>query len=301
MKDLLNYYYYLYPDKIHMYNNNYYFNYKNHYFCFYLYKGNKEEINDILSLNNYMIYNNYKINKIILNKDSQVLTMKNNKYYCLILIDNNLNKISLRDIIEFNKQNININILNRTNWYLLWTKKIDYIEYTRIHLKHKYKLLYNSLPYYIGLSENAISYLKYSNLNNDHIGISHKRVNVFDNQIEFYNPLNLIIDYRVRDLAEYYKSIFFNKNIDIKDIINSLKKIKMNNIDYIYFYIRMLYPSYYFDLYDNILNGNIPENKILTIINLQNDYEYLLYEIYLLIKTHVNLVGIDWINKKFAN
>ena len=40
MKDLLNYYYYLIPDKIQKKNNNYYFNIMEHFFGFYLYKGN---------------------------------------------------------------------------------------------------------------------------------------------------------------------------------------------------------------------------------------------------------------------
>ncbi len=300
MKDLLNYYYFLLPDRIEKCNNNYYFSFKNYFFAFYKYKGNLEDINSILSLNNYMIFNNKKINKIILNKEGSILTKKDNNYYCLILLEiNSKEKINLRNIIEFNR-GVSINILNRTNWYFLWIKKIDNIEYMRNHLKNKYKLIYNSLPYYIGLTENAISYLKYLKLDNNHIGICHKRVNASDTLREFYNPLNLVIDYKVRDLAEYYKSLFFSKKMDIKDILDLLKKVKMNNVDYIYFYIRMLYPSYYFDLFDLILNDKISEEKITSITMLQSDYEYLLYEIYLILKSQVNLIGIEWINKKFA-
>ena len=166
--------------------------------------------------------------------------------------------------------------------------------------KHKYKIIYSSIYYYIGLTENAISYLKYLNLENNNISICHKRVGVSNNLIDFYNPLNLIIDYKVRDLAEYFKSCFFNKKMDVLQIVNCLKRIRMSNIDYIYFYIRMLFPSYYFDLYDDVLSGKIKEESILLITNMQDDYEYLLYEIYLVIKSHINIVGIEWINKKFA-
>lgn len=304
MKDLLSYYYYLLPDKIHKYNNDYYFEFRNHSFCFYLYNGKVEDINYIYNLNNYMIYNNYKINRIITNSQSNILTKKDNKYYILIeLIINNKNNISLDNIIEFNQYKISINLLNRTNWYLLWSRKIDNIEYTINHIKNKYRLLYSSIFYYIGLTENAISYIKYFNLNNNNnnISICHKRININNSIRDFYNPINLVIDYKVRDIAEYYKSLFFNKNIDIKNIINSFTNIKMSNVDYIYFYIRMLYPSYYFDLFDNIINNKCKENDILNITRLQEDYEYLLYEIYNVIKIHVNIVGIEWINKKFAN
>ena len=302
MKDLLNYYYFLLPDKIHMFNNNYYFNYKNHYFGFYLYNGDINDINNIFNLNNYMLLNNYKINRIILNKESSIITKKDNKNYVLIeLIINSKDKINLNNIIDFNKSKIFINLLNRTNWYYLWSNKIDNIEYILNHIKNKYRILYNSSSYYIGLTENAISYLKYFNLSNNNISVCHKRINMCDNLCEFYNPLNLIIDYKVRDLSEYYKSLFFTKSIDVKDIINSIKLIRMSNIDYIYFYIRMLYPSFYFDMFDNILNNKCLEKEILKITELQENYEYLLYEIYKVIKSHINMVGIEWINKKFAN
>ena len=302
MKDLLNYYYFLLPDKIHMLNNNYYFYVNNLYFCFYKCVNNFNNINNIYELNNYMLINNYKVNKIILNKERGILTKKDNNYYILVLLNiYSKEKIKINNILEFNNKNINLNILNRTNWYYLWINKIDNIEYERKHLINKYKVIYNSLPYYIGLTENAICYLKYNNIENNNIGVCHNRVNCNDNLIDFYNPINLIIDYKVRDLAEYYKSIFFNKNIDIKNIINSFKTIKMNYNDYIYFYIRMLYPSYYFDIYDAIINGFLKEEKILDIIKEQENYEYLLYEIYLVIKSHYNIVGIEWINKKFAN
>ena len=66
MLDLLNYYYYIITDRVSLKNNNYYFTYQNNYFCFYKYKRNLDEINEIYNLNNYMLFNNIKINKIIL-------------------------------------------------------------------------------------------------------------------------------------------------------------------------------------------------------------------------------------------
>lgn len=301
MKDLLNYYYYIITDRINMINHNYYFFYQNNYFCLYRYNSSLEDINSVFKLNSYMSYNNYKINKIILNKDNHILTIYQGNYYILVLLNINQKKlVDLQEIINFNNRILNLNILNRTNWLLLWSNKIDNIEYSIIHIMHKYKIIYNSIYYYIGLCENAISYLKFINIKNDNIGICHKRVLSTTTLIDFYNPLNLIIDYRIRDLAEYFKSCFFTKKLSILDIINNFKKIKMSNIDYIFFYIRMLFPSFYFDLYDQILNGKIQEEKILEITKYQDDYEYLLYEIYLVIKKQVNIMGIDWINKKFA-
>ena len=300
MKEFLNYYYYLLPNKIKKVQNNYFFQIKNYYFGFYQYNGNIDELPSLFSLSNYLSYQDRKVNKIILNKEGNIATKKNNSYYILILLENNSNDIiSLNNIITFPSININFPSLNRTNWYYLWIMKVDYLEEVRKNLKKEDSLLYNSLPYYIGLTENAISCLKYSNISNNHIAICHKRVIYKEGIRDFYNPINLIIDYKVRDLAEYYKSLFFNGKIDIKEIINSLKRIKMNDNDMFYFYIRMLYPSYYFDMVDEVLKDNIKVEELLNITKLSDTYEYLLYEIYLLF--NLGNINVEWITKKFAN
>lgn len=302
MIDLLRYYYYIMIDRISYKNNNYYFTYKNNAFCFYKYDRNLDEINDLYNLNNYMLFNNMKINKIILNNKQEILTFYENNYYCLVLLNINDNSIvDINKILEFNRMNFNLNLLRRDNWYYLWSSKIDNIEYSINHLRIKYEVIYNSIYYYIGLAENAISYLKLINTKNDNLSICHRRVLYNTSKKEFYNPLNLIVDYRIRDLTEYIKSCFFKNKMDILEIINYFKRIKLSSSDYIYFYIRMLFPSYYFDLYDDILNGNIKEDCILNITRMQDDYEYLLYSIYLVIKEHINIIGIDWINRKFIN
>ena len=66
----------------------------------------------------------------------------------------------------------------------------------------------------------------------------------------------------------------------------------MSNTDYIFFYVRMLFPSYFFDLYDLIISGKVKEEKILMITKYQNEYEYLLYEIYILIKSNIRINSI---------
>ena len=301
MKEFINYYYYLLPDKIHKFNNVYYFNINNNYFGLYPYYNNLNDLSSLFVLNNYMNYQFNKINKIIINKDGKVYTIKDNNIYVLILLKNSSKEIiNINNILEFSNIYPHINTLNHSNWYLLWSNKIDYLETIRNNLKKDSLIIYNSLPYYIGLTENAISYLKYINIKNDNIGISHKRINYNDTLNDLYNPLNLVIDYKVRDLAEYYKALFFKTN-NINLIIKSYKTINMNYLDSIYFYIRMLYPSYYFDKLDKVLQGNIKEEELLNITKYIDSYEYLLYELFLLIKKQGNILEIEWINKKFAN
>lgn len=301
MKEFINYYYYLMPERIHKINNNYYFNINNNYYGLYPYYGNINNLSSLFILNNYMSYQISKINRIIVNKEGNIYTIKDNIIYVLILLKTNSKEIiKFINILEFSNIYPLINNLNNSNWYLLWCNKIDYLEQIRNNLKKNEFIIYNSLPYYIGLTENAISYLKYLDLTNNNLVICHRRINYNDTITDLYNPLNLIIDYKVRDIAEYYKSLFF-KTKDVNLIINSFKKLKMSYIDNIYFYIRMLYPSYYFDMLDKILQGDIKEEELLNIIKYVDSYEYLLYELFLLIKKQESILEIEWINKKFAN
>ena len=76
-----------------------------------------------------------------------------------------------------------------------------------------------------------------------------------------------MFDYKARDIGEYLKYLFFSKeykNIDIKKFI---KKLNFSKFSYRLLFGRMLYPSYYFDKYEKIINNNLNENDIISIIN----------------------------------
>ena len=290
MKNILSYFYHMIieEDKI----NNGYFSYHNRLFMLYEYQRNINEIEDLLKLNQEMYYNKYKINKIINNIYNSPITSYNNKYYVLLLINYSYTNENFNYYIINNNDYNNI---KRNNWDYLWSMKIDYIEYQIKHFNNKYPIIQGSINYYIGLSENAIKYFKMINKNNVSLYVSHRRFH----KDSFYNPVELIIDYKVRDIGEYLKYCFFHNEKDIYEIKKYLRNLNINNIDYLLLYTRMLYPSFYFDIYDNIINNNQDENNLNKIINRSNEYEELLYEIYLIIRRKTNIIGISWINEKY--
>lgn len=293
MNSILQYYYEIIisSNKI---NDNGYFSYNNHFFCLYEYKRNTNELEALNYLNKLMILKNISINKIIENIFHKPLTVHNNKNYVLILINYEYQEsANLKFISAFNDKKLDI--LKRNNWSYLWSMKIDYIEYQLKHIKNSYPLINDSVNYYIGMAENAISYFNMLNLTNEGLFIEHRRVNI--NNI--YNPVELVIDYKVRDVTEYIKANFINGKMSIYDIKNYINKLNISNIDYILLYTRMLYPSFYFDLYERIINDDEDEKEIEKIVNLSSDYEELLYEIYMVIRKRVNILGIDWINRKY--
>ena len=234
------------------------------------------------------------INKIIKNVFDNIITFHENKNYCLIMINyEHIDKANIKFILAF--PNKELDILKRCDWGKLWSIKIDYIEYQLKHIKNSFPIINSSVNYYIGLAENAISYFNRLNLNNVDLYISHRRIN----KNNMYNPLELVIDYKVRDIAEYIKNSFFNNKMTIYEIKEYLSKINLENIDYILLYTRLLFPSYYFDLYEEIINDKKDELEINKIINLSSLYEELLFEIYSMFQSKVNILGVLWINKKF--
>ena len=294
MKDILRYYYQIIIDDKSIEDKNY-FSYNNHLFSLYKYERNIEEINSLVTLNNYLLRNNVRINQIIFNINNEPLTYYENNYYVLIKVDYRFSDNYFKFIespIDKSYDN-----LKRHNWGYLWSSKIDYVEYQMDHFKNKYPLLLESINYYIGLAENAIMYFNMLKLDNVSLYINHRRVR----EIDLYNPTELVIDYKVRDICGYLKRMFFNKKMTICDIKKYLLSLNLENIDYILLYTRMLFPTYYFDIYDRIINDKIDEKEILKITSRIDEYEELLYEIYLIIKRKIhNIIGIDWINKKYV-
>lgn len=203
------------------------------------------------------------------------------------------------------KQNMNIRLgeielqnknykLDRSDWYDLWIKKNDYFEYQYKHLKkYNYKML-ESLNYYIGMAESAISYIAQNNSETkgtEEKKICHKRVE----KENYLNPLFYIIDYRERELSEYLKYLFLSKKYLNTDIETIIKNFRCSKEGYIRLFSRMLYPSFYFDQYELIINENASENKIIEIIKRSAEYELYLKEIYMIINKYASIKKVDWL------
>ena len=68
----------------------------------------------------------------------------------------------LFDIINFQREYTATNkvvSLYQNDWGNLWSSKVDYLEYQMSELGKNFPTLLNSFSYYVGLAENAISYV----------------------------------------------------------------------------------------------------------------------------------------------
>lgn len=238
----------------------------------------------------YILTNNYpEFEKIILNKDKSIFTEYNNKKYVLIEKKSPENVFPSTRLITPNQQYL----LDRTKWNVLWSKKIDYIEYNIKHIKGIYDSIDESIDYFIGMAETAINYFNYNIINNISERALCRRRMI---QNEYYNPLNIIIDYKMRDVSEYLKQMFWTNNYNADKVNIILNKVENNSYNYKLLYARLLFPNYYFDAYEQIINNKSDQDIIRRIISRINEYEIYLNMIYNILKrNNKNLAKVDWI------
>ncbi len=286
MRNSLYYYYGLDVSGIHQRDNVYYFNHDGYDYIMTICE--KKNINDIYEYSLYLHSINVPCHEFILNSSNTLLTTINNYNYVLMKVFVPDRKTAIDDIIFLNNVNY-IGKLPSMDWYMLWTTKVDYLEYQMNQMGKKHPLLRDSFSYYIGLAENAIS-LVHSVKQHDYC-LNHERVS--DNLRELYNPLNFVIDTKYRDICEYIKQSFY-KNVSC-DIVNYIDNYIYDYNDACLFFSRMLFPTYYFDLYEKIINDIIDDSSLNSIIDRVNDFELFLKDIYIYLKNKFNIPNFDWL------
>lgn len=297
MKNTLVFFYNIYVDDLKKISDNYYFIYQNNNYAVFLFDRNIEEAKEIYSLNLEMLNNGVPVYKIILTKDNNILFLFEEKYYILMQIPYIHNRIiTFDDLVNFNfVPQQKYKSIDKSAWNMSWPKKVDYIEYQFSQVHHKYPIIEESINYYIGIWENAISYYNNNSDENNIKFVSHKRITVNSDLLSFYNPLNIIIDYKERDIVDYLKSYVYTNNWTKDNLYKFLNKF--TNVNIIRFISRSLFPSNYFDLYEDIVLGNSEELEINQIIKKNNIYERYLNYVFLFYKRY-NIPLIEWIIKK---
>lgn len=246
-------------------------------------------VNEVISGNN--LYDH-----IVPNINNQLVTQIYNRYY--ILIRKSKYKRDIEQLIFNNSKDLvlynHLDSINHSNWVELWSKKIDYIEYQLEHFENKYPNIEKSINYYIGMVENAIFYISHinniSSVNNN-LSISHIRV--LGNDIN--NPQNIIIDHKSRDISEYLKFIFINDKYNYENIRVLLQSQNLDTTACKMVYGRLFYPTFYFDIYSQIINGQIEEDKILKITDRVLEYEDFIINIYEILNQIQKIPRISWL------
>ena len=303
MKNTINYYYNLNPNKINQIFNYYYFYVDNELYYFNVYTRDIKDIQAIYRFNQELLSQNVLVNEILNNRTGTILTYVNQVPYVLSKINVNINKpIFLSEISYLSSTLITYpKALMRSNWANLWISKIDYLEYHHEQNYQKYPLLSSSFNYFVGLSENAISYLNHTvaklNPEKSDIGVlSHDVILLDDTIYGLYDSQNIIIDHKARDLAEYIKLAFFRDNYSIFDELDEYFKYH-----YFSFYgiqlvmARVLWPSFYFEIYDGVLRGQLNESAVLKITSRTLEYEKYLADVFSYFHKYYPIDDVAWL------
>ncbi len=296
MNNAILFFYDLSISEIKRINNNYYFTYLNDNYGVYLYTRGLNELEDIYNLNNDLLNQGLIGFQIILTKDRQMVFNYQNKMYILMRIPNIRNKLITYEDIKSFYFNIDVSkykSIDKSNWGVNWSNKIDYIYYQFDQVKTKYKVIDSSIDYFIGIWENAISYFNNNKVFKEK-NVSHMRLGVDTDLLEFLNPLGFVIDYKERDLGEYIKFYIINRNYS-SDTVNYF----VNGLDrdsVILLIARLLFPSYYFDVYEEIIIDGLDDSVIEDIICKRDNIISLIKYIFNTY-SNSNIPYIEWIKK----
>lgn len=303
MKNVINYFYNLNIADIYNKDSIYYFYYNDELYHFYIYNNNIKNITLTKDINN-SLKNNTLIHEIIINKDNSIITYYNNIPYILCKINININKpITLGEITYLSSKTISTDTkITYHSWQDLWSIKIDYLEKVINENGKKYPIIVDSFNYFVGMAENAISYynnLSSKEIDNNTLVISHRIININDTVYAIYDPVNIIIDHKSRDIAEYIKYSFFSNNTKIYQELNIYFKYNYYSRDDIVLLLsRVLYPSFYFNMYEDIMINNKEEKIITNITSKLDKYELYLYNIFKYFNRFYSLPIPEWLNKR---
>lgn len=297
MNNFIEYFYGIKIKKI-IYKENYYsFIYNGYTYKLYSYDDTYERIKSIYDTNKNLIGNTL-MSEIIVNRNNDIISNYNGINYILIKLFININKSITLDEISILSKSMSKEKIN-SNWGILWSNKIDYLEDLINENGKRYPLIVDSFNYFAPMCENAISYFNSVTIDSDYKYVVSHRIIKFDDSIEvLYNPMNIIFDFKVRDVAEYLKNAFFNKNQNIyNELINYLNKNQLSLMEVKLLISRLLYPSFYFEMYEDILINEKEEKILINIISRLDDYEKYLSDIISFFKKYYDIDEINWLNK----
>ncbi len=307
MKETLEYYYGLDIDTLEELDGKYHFKIDNQDYFFVFYNRLLEELEDIINVSSEMFRKGINVNKILLNRNNSYLTKVGEYNYILFYVTNLNEEYDIFDMVKISEKlvlNNSKSNLYRNNWSKLWSEKVDYFEYQVRELSVEKTIVKNSFSYYIGLAEDAISYVNSTTLKYGkeyaRIVLSHRRVFYPNLKLNYLNPLSFIFDLEVRDIAEYLKAMFFKENIEfcMEELASFLKIRHLSMYEYQMLYARLLYPTYYFDLYDNVMNKDASEEELVNVIKRCNEFEEFLKKAYLEISKYASIDKIEWITNQ---
>ena len=265
MKEFIEYNYDLRCDDLAILNNLLYFKHLDKFYIISNFNRDEVEFEKVL---NYLISNNLKSLKVVMNKKGSYISEFNGEKYVVMESD------CENEIIDFP---ICIGgLINENNyWNEIWENRVVQLE------KHKSELSLNKdifyiLNYYIRLIEICIYNYnilirKYGQKNG--LSIQHNRIEFPIYSFSYYNPVNYLFDFEFRDFAEYLKMRFFYSDFSTDEAISVIDNYNFDNFSINMFFVRLIYPTYFLELYDMQNKNNVYSDLFYDLLKKSSQYE----------------------------
>lgn len=280
------------------------FNYEGYNFSLAAISENEQDVEKINNLINSLTDTfNQDIVYIVKNKyNKYISTAKDDNNICLLTYKI-ANPVNINHFVK-----MHTTYLNQFNYYVnltdiisLWDQRLEYIQnqcLVNLNFDNEAHLaLYEYCQYAIGLALNALQYLADIKIDfNNHTylaTLTHRRIKKID-KFDLFNPFNLIIDHSSRDLAELYK----NDLIDFDTLFQICSYYSYNIDEYEYLLARLFFPTFIFDVVEDIANDNFNydnNSQIYYSIAKQNMQIDKLKEYYNNIFKHMTIRPVEWL------
>ncbi len=255
--NLIRYLYNINVDNIRKRDEAYYFYYQDRIYIFKDYQNNPNQLQDIIHFTEKIGF----FHSIVVNRDRKLISTYNGHNYILMRVNFWTNRYIISDdILKFRDINLFYERKSNFSWIKRWINKIEQVYF---YLQDKTNdfaiedLAY--FNYFLNLAEVAILFFNnYVKEEYIPITIAHQRINCLNDLYAFYSLDNLILDNYNRDLGGYIKSfIYSNREIDY----DVLQRIKSSGPVDDLLIVRILFPSYFFDIFDEyVINRETKDN-----------------------------------------
>lgn len=258
-----------------------------------------------------------------------IITWENNRY-CVIaktLVDNRPVKRLGRKLAKFHYRGRAVpfeirNISRIGMWKTYWEQRLDQLEsvwngkFIQDPENEFDRMFIESFPYYMGLAENAIQYLRDTEQDDEPVAVDsgticHNRFSIYTWSETYLmkNPFDWIFDHCARDLAEWSRERYF-QNIktfepDVRRFFQDYASIStLSSFSWRLLYARLLFPLHYFESVENYhittseQQKRQEEDKLKKYLEQSREYEEFLRDFYALAGVPVrrlNIPRVDWL------
>ncbi|MCJ7840322.1 spore coat protein YutH [Lederbergia sp. NSJ-179] len=213
--------------------------------------------------------------------------------------------------------------LNREGqWKEFWITRLEQMEkvwsgLVREPSEERFEQLFvESFPYYLGICENAIQYVKDTELDvprshSDQRTICHQnfRESLWDSKTSVIrNPFDWVVDHKARDIAEWVRECYFRYQRSYQpELLRFLEGyqsiVPLSRFSWRLIYARLLFPLHYFTCVENYFLTSSEaskkqlEERLSRLIRDARDYEQFLRYFFHIASHHTReLPPVEWIN-----